>query len=68
MMDTAPAMLAADTAQIARFVYALFRKRSPKALLAFRVTSMVVRPEARSFKPALWSTQMTTRRRKCTAV
>ena len=44
------------------------RKRSPKALLAFRVTSMVVRPEARSFKPALWSTQMTTRRRKCTAV
>ena len=43
-------------------------KRSPEALLAFRVTSMVVRPEARSFRPTLWSTQMTTRRRKCTAV
>ena len=47
---------------------AIIRKRSPKALLAFRVTSMVVRPEARSFRPTLWSTQMTTRRRKCTAV
>jgi hypothetical protein len=46
----------------------LDRKRSPEALLAFRVTSMVVRPEARSFRPTLWSTQMTTRRRKCTAV
>jgi hypothetical protein len=46
----------------------MIRKRSPEALLAFRVTSMVVRPEARSFRPTLWSTQMTTRRRKCTAV
>jgi hypothetical protein len=46
----------------------LGRKRSPQALLALRVTSMVLRPEARSFRPALWSTQMTTRRRKFTAV
>ena len=43
-------------------------KRSPKALLAFWAVDMVVRLGARSFKPKLWSTPMTTRRRKCTAV
>lgn len=36
MMDTAPAMLAADTAQIARFVHALFRYADPDSIVALR--------------------------------
>ena len=36
MMDTAPAMLAADTAQIARFVHALFRYADPDSVVALR--------------------------------
>jgi hypothetical protein len=59
---------AADTTLVKALARAFRCKRSPQALLALRVTSMVLRPEARSFRPALWSTQMTTRRRKFTAV
>jgi hypothetical protein len=35
-MDTAPAKLAADAAQIARFVYALFRYADPDSVVALR--------------------------------
>jgi hypothetical protein len=36
MMDTAPAMLAADTSQIARFVHSLFRYADPDSIVAPR--------------------------------